>query len=248
MTAMCSFAMQKLCHKSVRIIVWKMVGSAPSSAISRPFFFTADVRISLPFPPLGPTGLFTHQNGTKSSNALHHLLGACDVVLPMICSPHLASAIVDSSFYAGVPVVPPPAGMACDAARSAVLGYGATEWISSPGPRVGRLHYSSIVRGLIASTSTWPVTGLFPPRLVRAKLRASSLAYWAGGRYLQSAFEVALERTLRAALDIRSLTQQEQRYHILPSSVFDCRQVPVLRGGGGSNTCASIMSCECSAL
>jgi hypothetical protein len=229
-----------------------MAGLTPSSTFSRSFHFASDVRISLPSPPLGPIGRVSYRNGTKSSQPLHHIFSACDVVLPMVCSEHLASAIVDSSFHAGVPVIPPPAAMACDAARWAVFSYGAIEWIPSPSPAAGGLHYSGIVRGLIANTSSWPVAGMFPPRLVRAKLRASSLAYWAGGTFLQSAFEVALERTLRMALEVRSITQEQQQqqqeeedeeeeqqqrsFRIVPSSVFDCRKISVLRGGGGSNT------------
>lgn len=215
-----------------------MAGSSPTSSDVHPSF-TSKVRILQPSRTEGPTARFSHQNGTKSSQPLHLLLAACDIVLPMLCSPNAASVIVDAAFYAGVPVIPPPAGMACDASRSAVIAHGAIEWVPSPASGAGKLHYSGIVRGLIAETSTWPVAGLLPPRLVRAKLRASSLAYWAGGRYMQLAFEVALERTLRLAVDVRHCNQQA--FRIVPSSAFDCRKVPVLRGGGSLNMCASAL-------
>jgi hypothetical protein len=124
------------------------------------------------------------------------------------------------------------------------MGYGAIEWICSPGSQTGGLDYSGIVRGLIANTSTWPVTGMFPPRLVRAKLRASSLAYWAGGKHMQTAFEISLERTLRMSLDALEVSQQQhERQHLfrfVPSSIFDCRKPPPFRGGGGRNTCVHV--------
>jgi hypothetical protein len=220
---------------SIRIIIWHMTGSSPASRNAHPSF-TSEVQILQPSPSEGPTARFSHRNGTTSFQPLHLLFAACDIVLPMQCSPNAASAIVDSSFYAGVPVIPPPAGMACDASRSAVTAHGAIEWVSSPAAGVGRLQYSGIVRGLIAETSAWPVTGLFPPRLVRAKLRASSLAYWSGGRHMQSTFEVALERSLRLAVDARHCDQQA--FRIVPSSAFDCRKVRLLRGGGGLNAYA----------
>jgi hypothetical protein len=183
---------------------------------------------------------FLNHNATKSTKSLHWIFGACDIVLPMVCSQHLASAIVDSSFHAGVPVVPPPSGMACDAARHAVLGYGALEWLASPAAKMGGRDYNSIVRGLIANTSIWPVGGMLPPRLARAKLRASSLAYWVGGQYMLQAFQAALERTLRMSLDM-SMQAQHSRLkqygmHFVPSSIFDCRKINHLRQSGGSNT------------
>lgn len=226
----------------VRIIVWHMTSLPPSAAPAHPFF-NVDVRISSASSPVGPMGRLSNRNKTKTSAPFHQYLSACDIVLPMSCSEQLASAVVDSSFYAGVPVVPPPAGMACDAARGAVMGYGAMEWISSPDPQTGGMEYSGIVRGLIASTSTWPVTGMFPPRLVRAKLRASSLAYWVGGKHMQTAFEVSLERTLRMSLEAHEISQQHKRQHLfsfVPSSIFDCRKPPPFRGGGGRNTCAHV--------
>ena len=93
--------------------------------------------------------------------------------------------------------------------------------------------------GLIANTSKWPVAGMLPPRLVRAKLRARSLYYWAGGQYMQQAFESALERTLRLTIDIHDMQQQQhnhqRRFNIIPSSPFDCRKIPILRPSGSSN-------------
>lgn len=219
---------------------------APLSASEAPAhpFFNVDVRISLASSPLGPMGRLSYRNKTKTSAPFYQLLGACDIILPMSCSAQLASAVVDSSFHAGVPVVPPPAGMACDAARGAVMGYGAMEWVSSPASQTGGLDYSGIVRGLIANTSTWPVAGMFPPRLVRAKLRASSLAYWAGWKHLQTAFEISLERMLRMSLDAQEISQQQQEqrqlFRFVPSSIFDCRKLPPFRGGGERNTCVHV--------
>jgi hypothetical protein len=215
--------------------VWHMTPSATTSPPTYPFF-NVNIRFQLAPSPLGPVAHFTHRNGTVSSKPLHQLLGACDIVLPMVCSALLASSIVDASFHAGVPVVPPPGGLACDAARDAVLGYAAIEWLSPHVAKSGGLEYSGIVRGLIANTSIWPVTGMFPPRLVRAKLRAVSLAYWAGGRYLQAAFEVSLERSLRMCLDV----QQQQLFRFVPSSAHDCRKIHPFRAGGGTNMCVSL--------
>ena len=56
---------------------------------------------------------------------------------------------------------------------------------------------------------------------------------------MQSTFAVALERALRLAVDVRHCDQHA--FRIVPSSAFDCRKVPVLRGGGGLNTCASAL-------
>jgi hypothetical protein len=217
---------------------------SPPSRSFRPThpFFNADVSIQPSSSPSGPVARLALRNGTVSSTPLHQLLRACDIVLPMVCSHMFASSIVDASIHAGVPVVPPPAGMACDAARVAVLGYGAAEWLSPPDAKSGGSEYSGIVRGLLANTSIWPVTGMFPPRLVRAKLRAASLAYWAGGQYLEAAFEVSLERSLRMSLDVHEIIQQQQqqqqqrRFHLVPSSTFDCRKISPFRPGGGSNT------------
>jgi len=107
----------------------------------------------------------------------------------------------------------------------------------------GGLDYSGIVRALIANASKWPVAGMLPPRLVRAKLRARSLYYWAGGQYMQQAYESALERTLRLTIDVHDMQQQQQqqqhnhqrRFNIIPSSPFDCRKIPILRPSGSSN-------------
>lgn len=225
-----------------RIVVWHMAPLPPHYTPPYPFF-VSEVRISLPPPPSGPMGRYFNRNASQTIKSLHEVFGSCDIVLPMVCSQHLASAIVDSSFYAGVPVVPPPSGMACDAARHAVLGYGALEWLASPAPNMGGRDYNSIVRGLIANTSIWPVGGMLPPRLARAKLRASSLAYWAGGQYMLQALEVALERTLRMSLDVNMNVQFQHSEHRLlrfvPSSPFDCRKISLIRQGGGSNTYGS---------
>jgi hypothetical protein len=86
---------------------------------------------------------------------------------------------------------------------------------------------------------------MFPPRLVRAKLRAASLAYWAGGRYLEAAFEVSLERSLRMSLDANGIMQQQQQqqlrpFNLVPSSTFDCRKIPPFRSGGGVNSYVTV--------
>ena len=219
--------------------MWHMAPLSPLYTPPYPFL-VSEVRISLPPPPSGPMGSYFNRNASQTIKSLHEVFASCDIVLPMVCSQHLASAIVDSSFYAGVPVVPPPSGMACDAARHAVSGYGALEWLASSAPKLGGRDYTSIVRGLIANTSIWPVGGMLPPRLARAKLRASSLAYWAGGQYMLQALETALERTLRMSLDVQLEHSKHRRLRFVPSSVFDCRKISLIRQGGGSNTYVSM--------